>query len=163
MDESTPSIFLVFVDVSSENCYSRKLVDGNGKHFILAATRNYLSFFLTYMPKLHNDLSSKIIFYDLSADNSTRSFKFCEKQRPVNSLTGKISQIITHFTFSGKHTIKKFYQDLSNDHCMFLFLLHLNESGIQYIRKSLGNQNAVSFSRPFLIHFDVCFYCMIHF
>lgn len=48
------------------------------------------------MPELYNDLSSKIICNDLSADISIKSSKFCEKGRIWNHLTGKISQIIIY-------------------------------------------------------------------
>ena len=43
-------------------------------------------FLLIYMPKLYNDLSSKIICNDLSADISIKSSKFCEKERIWNHL-----------------------------------------------------------------------------
>ena len=48
------------------------------------------------MPKVYNDMSSKIICNDLSADISVKSSKFCEKERIQNHLTGKISQIISY-------------------------------------------------------------------
>ena len=65
------------------------------KAFYYGINTQLFKFLLMYMPKLYN-LSSKIIFNDLSTDISIRSSKFCEKQRIGNHLTSKISQIISY-------------------------------------------------------------------
>ena len=70
------------------------------------------------MPKLYDDLSSKIIFNDLSADISIESCKFCKKRRIENHLTDKISQIISYslYFFWEIYPKKMLYQNFSNDY-----------------------------------------------